>query len=103
MTVQLETTDFSFGLKLNFTKRKDANINYAELRHTEEGHNKFYTIRLVPQGNLPITHHVVIITFGKISTGGGEKVRKFKELTEAYKFINKKLEEKIRKGYKRIK
>lgn len=95
-------TDFSFGFKLKFEKKINLGIDHVHLEHTEYGHNKFYIIQLLKQGNSALTNFTVAIKFGKKHTAGNVKKHGFQTLQDSYKFINKKIEEKIKKGYKRI-
>lgn len=92
--------NFSLGIKLSFKKRRNANIDHVHLEHTEEGHNKFYIIHLHNHGNSDLTNFSVWITYGKIGTTGSISKHGFDTKEAAYKFINKKKGEKIRKGYK---
>jgi predicted DNA-binding WGR domain protein len=91
-----------FGFKLSFEKKKNVGIDHVRLEHTEGGHNKFYIIQLLKQGNSISTNFTVTITYGKMNTAGSVKRHGFTTQEDAYKFINKKMGEKIRKGYKRI-
>lgn len=97
-----ETSFTGFGLKLKFEKKRNIGIDHVRLEHTENGHNKFYVIQLHKKGNSTATNFTVSITYGKMNTQGSVKNHGFQTLEDSYKFINKKMGEKIRKGYKRI-
>src|SRR5688572_12070575 len=84
-----------FGLKLSFQKKRNTGIDHVRLEHTEDGHNKFYIIQLLRKGNSALTNFTVSITYGKMNTPGSTKNHGFQTTDDAYKFINKKMGEKI--------
>jgi predicted DNA-binding WGR domain protein len=92
-----------FGFKINFVEKKtEHGLDHVKLEHTTGGHNKYYIMQLLMQGNSPETSYTVKITYGKMNSVGGTKKHGFKTLGDAYKFIAKKLAQEIKKGYKRI-
>jgi len=91
-----------FGFKLSFEKKRNVGIDHVKLEHKEAGHNKFYIIQLHRLGNSEQTNFTVSIHYGKMNTTGNTKRHGFQTLEDAYKFINKKMGEKIKKGYERI-
>lgn len=99
----LQPNNFSgFGFKLSFQKKRNTGIDHVHLEHTEDGHSKFYIMQLLTVGNSSLTNFTVAIKFGKIGAAGSIKKHGFQTLSDAYKFINKKLGQELRKGYKRI-
>lgn len=95
--------NFSFGLKLRFEKRVNAGLDHVHLEHVNDGHNKFYIIQLLRQGNSSITNFTVTIKFGRKGVAGNTKKHGFQTIEDSYKFISKKMAEKLKKGYERIK
>ena len=92
---------FSFNFKLNFKKKRGTDKDIIKLLNTEDGHNKFYDISLLMKGNSPETGYTVVISYGKIGVIGSSKKHGFILKSDAYKFMNKKATEKIKRGYKR--
>lgn len=90
------------SFKLTFKKKRDVGKDFVRLEHTENGHNKFYTMELVRKAFSPDMNFTVVIKYGRIGTAGSDTRSQFKEEKEAYKFINSKLGEKLAKGYKKI-
>lgn len=97
---------FSFGIKLNFKEKKiDPDLNHIELIHNTEGHNKYYVIKLSQvknTGKYQQFPFLVTITYGKVGTNGSNTNHKFAERHLAHDFMNQKLKEKLKKGYKRM-
>lgn len=95
---------FSFGIKLNFKEKKiDPDFNHIELLHNTEGHNKYYVIKLgQAKGINQQFPFIVTITYGKVGTGGSNTTHKFTERHLAHNFMNQKMKEKLKKGYKRM-
>lgn len=95
---------FSFGIKLNFKEKKiDPDLNHIELLHNTDGHNKYYIIKFSQIKG--INHEfpfIVTITFGKVGNNGNQTLHKFTERHLANDFMNQKLKEKLKKGYKRM-
>jgi predicted DNA-binding WGR domain protein len=49
-----------------------------------------------------LNENIVFITFGKIETDGSSMYKEFETTEEAKKFMIKKIQEKIKKGYQEI-
>lgn len=102
----MKKKQFSFGLKLNFKeKKRDPDLNHIELLHNTEGHNKYYVLSLTHDKRTGISQQfpfVVVITYGKVGTLGGTLTHKFAEKHLAHDFMNKRMQEKLKKGYKRM-
>jgi predicted DNA-binding WGR domain protein len=98
---QEENSIFSF--KIKFVKKRNYNKDKIELIHDTNGHNKFYHMNVERKES---SRPRVVINYGRIRsemvTSGTTEIKEFKNLDECYKFVNKKLEEKTNKGYKRI-
>lgn len=97
----LQPNDFSFGIKLKFEKKPGVEYGSFYLTHTTDGHNKFYSMKILfpSTANDKIT---VVKEYGRIGQGvtGFKKVQNFQDTTEAIKFVQKKLAEQLKKGYK---
>jgi predicted DNA-binding WGR domain protein len=93
---------FSFGIKLKFDPKKEADKNFIRLVHNTDGHNKFYHLTLLEEGNSSGTYYTVVIGFGRIGTLGGTKRHGFITAEDARKFMENRLREKTRKGYVRL-
>lgn len=91
-----------FGFKLSFEKKENVGIDHIRLEHKDNGHDKFYIIYLQRIGNSINTNFSVSVTYGKSGAPGTKRRIGFKTIEDAYKFINSKLKEKLKKGYKRI-
>lgn len=93
-----------FGFKLKFIeKRKEADFNFVRLEHKEDGHNKYYEIKVLPIGNSSLTKFSTESKYGKIGSIGGVKKQGFQTLSKALTSVQKKVAEKLKKGYKRVK
>ena len=94
--------EFSFGIKLNFVKKKK-NKNLIKLIHDQEGHNKFYNIEFLKYGNSPTTKFTVRCAFGRVGNNPQFKNHGFTTEKLAREFMDKKLKQELKKGYREIK
>jgi predicted DNA-binding WGR domain protein len=97
---------FSFGLKIKIAgSKKKTDRNKVRLEHTTDGHNKFYEIEYLGIHDAirsPInTNYKIKITYGKIHTQGSVSQHGFNNEEAARHFMEKKIQEKLKKGYKR--
>lgn len=63
----------------------------ADLVNKKFGHNKFW--------NAKLTNKTLVVHYGKIGTEGVKQIKRFKSPGEAMVYMDKKLKEKLAKGY----
>lgn len=93
---------FSLGVRFKITGQSTKSPNRVRLEHKEEHHNKFYELELIPPTEIKPMSWSVQITYGRIGTFGSTTKETYTDEQLARKFFHRKLQEKIKKGYKRV-
>lgn len=98
---QVKVTPKPFKLGFKVVKRE--NIIYGrkkvKMKHTTDGHNKFYHMQIINVGNSTLTNFTVLIGFGKIGNIPNHKKHGFQEIVQAEKFVKAKVKSQLKKGY----
>jgi predicted DNA-binding WGR domain protein len=92
------TQNFSFGLKVKFTGKKYGSDHVIYLSNTSENHNKYY--HMLSKDDMKDDYpYLVIIDYGKFGALGNRKFHKFLSTDDRTEFVEKLLNQKIKKGY----
>lgn len=92
---------FSLGIRIKIGDPRNNFKSSNKMRYecTVDDHNKFYELHLLPEG----ANYLVDIKYGKIGTQGSFNKHRFTDEAGAKRFFQKKIDEKLKKGYRRVK